>query len=145
MLKRCQHYSNLPLISSQKIALRGVVSLLRRKPNLGFVGSLLGDLLGGGQFAPPMTGFFERFFHSTAGLLEMIKGLKFKNKKAAAFGCYGWHNTSTPIIENSLKEAGFEMIAGPSSLAWEPDEELLNASFEFGKAFIESFKSTSVR
>jgi flavorubredoxin len=83
--------------------------------------------------------------YSTAGLLEMIKGLKFKNKKAAAFGCYGWHNTSTPIIENSLKEAGFEMIAGPSSLAWEPDEELLNASFEFGKAYIESFKSTSVR
>jgi hypothetical protein len=63
MLKRCQHYSNLPLISSYKIALKGVVSLLRRKPNFGFVGGLLGDLLGGGQFATPMSGFFERFFH----------------------------------------------------------------------------------
>jgi len=62
MLKRCQHYSNLPLISSLKTVLKGVVSLLRRKPSFGFVGGLLGDLLGGGQFAAPMTGFFERFF-----------------------------------------------------------------------------------
>ena len=62
MLKRCQHYSNMPLISSYKIILKGVVSLLRRKPNFGFVGSLLEDPLGGGQFAAPMTGFFERFF-----------------------------------------------------------------------------------
>ena len=27
---------------------------------------------------------------SIAGLLEEMKGLKFRNKKAAAFGCYGW-------------------------------------------------------
>jgi len=70
MLKRCQHYSNLPLISSYKIALKGVVSLLRRKPNFGFVGGLLGDLFGGGQFAPPMTGFFERFFQLKDELLK---------------------------------------------------------------------------
>ena len=63
MLKRCQHYSNMPLISSYKIILKGVVSLLRRKPKFGSVGVFLRDLLGGGQFAPPMTVFFERFFH----------------------------------------------------------------------------------
>jgi hypothetical protein len=40
-----------------------VVSLLRRKPKFGSAWGLLGDLLGGGQFAPPMTVFFERFFH----------------------------------------------------------------------------------
>ncbi len=27
---------------------------------------------------------------AVAGLIEEIKGLKFKNKKAAAFGSYGW-------------------------------------------------------
>ncbi len=32
---------------------------------------------------------------SVAGMLEEIKGLKFKNKKAAAFGCYGWSGEST--------------------------------------------------
>jgi hypothetical protein len=50
----------------RKNRFEGVVSLLRRKPNFGFVGGLLGDLFGGGQFTPPMTGFFERFFHSMA-------------------------------------------------------------------------------
>jgi hypothetical protein len=39
-----------------------VVSLLRRKPKFGSAEDLSGDLLGGGQFAPPMTEFFERFF-----------------------------------------------------------------------------------
>jgi len=37
----------------------GVVSLLRRKPNLGSVGGLLEVLLVGVQYVPPMTGFFE--------------------------------------------------------------------------------------
>ena len=40
-----------------------MVNLLRRKPKFGFVGGPLRGLLGGGQFAPPMTEFFERFFH----------------------------------------------------------------------------------
>ena len=34
----------------------------RRKPKFGFVGGPLRGLFGGGQFAPPMTVFFERFF-----------------------------------------------------------------------------------
>ena len=40
----------------------------------------------------------------TAGLLEMVKGLKFKGKKGAAFGCFGWSDASTKIIMNLLKE-----------------------------------------
>jgi len=46
---------------------------------------------------------------SMAGLLEMVKGLKFKNKKAAAFGCFGWHDVSTKVIEDTLRETGFEI------------------------------------
>ena len=30
---------------------------------------------------------------SVAGWMEFLKQLKFKNKKAAAFGCYGWSDT----------------------------------------------------
>lgn len=30
------------------------------------------------------------YLHSIAGILEMIKGMKLKNKKVAAFGSYGW-------------------------------------------------------
>jgi hypothetical protein len=48
-----------------------VVSLLRRKPKFGSAWGLLGDLLGGGQFAPPMTVFFERFFQNMTFSLIM--------------------------------------------------------------------------
>jgi anaerobic nitric oxide reductase flavorubredoxin len=35
---------------------------------------------------------------STAATLEMIKGLKFKGKKAKAFGSYGWSDEATKLI-----------------------------------------------
>jgi anaerobic nitric oxide reductase flavorubredoxin len=73
---------------------------------------------------------------SIAGLLELIKGLKFKNKKAASFGCYGWHDVSTKTLESMLREAGFEIISEPVSCLWEPDDEILKQSVEFGKQFV---------
>jgi flavorubredoxin len=74
---------------------------------------------------------------SIAGLLELIKGLRFKNKKAAAFGCYGWHDTSTKIIETTLKESGFEIIADSIKAKWQPQQDELNKSIEFGKKLVE--------
>jgi len=73
---------------------------------------------------------------SIAGLLELIKGLKFKNKKAASFGCFGWHDTSTKIIANSLCDAGFEIVADPIKSKWNPDSDVLTKSFEFGEEFV---------
>ena len=35
---------------------------------------------------------------SVAGMLEEIRGLKFKNKKAASFGAYGWSGESVKMI-----------------------------------------------
>lgn len=84
--------------------------------------------------------------YSIAGLLELVKGLKFKNKKAACFGCYGWHDASTKIMENILSESGFEMILDPFHTNWKPDQDFLDKSVDFGKQFInilnkeESFK-----
>jgi len=74
--------------------------------------------------------------YSIAGLLELVKGLKFKDKKAASFGCYGWHDVSTKIIENILKESGFKIISEPINTIWKPDDEMLNKSIEFGKQFV---------
>jgi flavorubredoxin len=73
---------------------------------------------------------------SIAGLLEMVKGLKFKDKKAAAFGCYGWHDMSTKVIEDTLKESGFEILTEPLRFIWAPDDEALNISFEYGRQFV---------
>lgn len=75
--------------------------------------------------------------YSIAGLLELVRGLKFKNKKAASFGCFGWHDVSTKTIEGLLQDAGFEIISEPVSCIWEPDETMINRSFLFGKQFVE--------
>ncbi len=77
---------------------------------------------------------------SIAGLLELIKGLKFKNKMAATFGCFGWHDVSTITLENILKQSGFEIISESVRCHWEPDDELLNQCFEYGKEFVAVLK-----
>lgn len=73
---------------------------------------------------------------SIAGLLEMVKGLKFRNKMAAAFGCYGWHDVSTKVIENTLRESGFEILIEPLRFIWSPDENALKMSINYGRQFV---------
>ena len=72
---------------------------------------------------------------SVAGILEEIKGLKFKNKKAAAFGCYGWSGESTKIISENLKAAGFEVIDDGIMAMWNPDSENVQKCIEYGAKF----------
>lgn len=68
-----------------------------------------------------------------AGILEIIKGLGFKNKKAAAFGSYGWSGESVGIITEELKKAGFEVLNDGIKVLWNPDEEALEQCREFGR------------
>ena len=60
---------------------------------------------------------------SVAGLLEFTKQLKFKNKKAAAFGCYGWSGESVKILQEKLKDSGFSVIDENIKAMWVPTEE----------------------
>ena len=70
---------------------------------------------------------------SVAGILEEIKGMKFKNKKASAFGSYGWSGENTKLITEELQKAGFELIDSGLRLLWLPDEEGFNKCEELGK------------
>jgi len=70
-----------------------------------------------------------------AALLEMITGLKFKNKKAAAFGCYGWSGESVRILADQLTKAGFAIAGEGLKAVWQPNDEALAQAFEFGKEF----------
>lgn len=72
---------------------------------------------------------------SVAGNLEMMKGLSFKNKKASAFGCYGWSGESVKIISNALEEGGFELVNEGIRESWNPDDKALERCFEYGKNF----------
>jgi anaerobic nitric oxide reductase flavorubredoxin len=78
--------------------------------------------------------------YTIAGLLEFINGMKFKNKKAAAFGCYGWRDLSSKVIRDALKEAGFEIVLEPISANWSPDEHLKEQCVEYGRKFAEITK-----
>ena len=48
---------------------------------------------------------------SMAAIVDLIKGLRFINKKAAAFGCYGWSGESLKILNEHLENAGFELVS----------------------------------
>lgn len=74
------------------------------------------------------------YLYSIAGILEMLKGMKLKNKKAAAFGSYGWSGEAVKLITEELKKAGFETINDGIRLMWTPDEEMIEKCIEFGES-----------
>jgi flavorubredoxin len=70
-----------------------------------------------------------------AGILEEIRGLGFKDKKAAAFGAYGWSGESVAMITGRLREAGFTLLNDGLKELWNPDEQALADSVTFGGEF----------
>lgn len=73
-----------------------------------------------------------------AALLEEIQGLKFKKKKAGAFGSYGWSGEAVKIMLERLEKSGFETIDQGLRITWAPDNESKLACREYGKTFVES-------
>ena len=76
------------------------------------------------------------YLYSIAGILEMIKGMKLKNKKAAAFGSYGWSGEAVKLITEELKKSGFDIINEGIKSNWTPDENIIEKCIEFGKNII---------
>ena len=73
------------------------------------------------------------YLHSIAGILEMIKGMKLKGKKAAAFGSYGWSGEAVKQITEELKKSGFEILNDGIRVEWTPGVEMGNKCIEFGE------------
>lgn len=70
---------------------------------------------------------------STAAILEVIRGLKFKEKVGAAFGSYGWSGEAPRIIEKRLTEAGIEIMAAPVKMKYDPTPEDLEECEAYGE------------
>jgi flavorubredoxin len=68
-----------------------------------------------------------------AAILEMIREMRFKNKKAASFGCYGWSGESIKVIKEHLEKSGFSVINDGIRALWNPDDESLEKCIEFGR------------
>jgi anaerobic nitric oxide reductase flavorubredoxin len=74
--------------------------------------------------------------HTMAGIIHLMKEMKFKNKKAAVFGCYGWSGESTKALKKHLESAGFEVMDEELRIQWQPDEEQQLQAIEFGKKIV---------
>ncbi|MFA7533801.1 MAG: anaerobic nitric oxide reductase flavorubredoxin, partial [Tissierellaceae bacterium] len=75
--------------------------------------------------------------NATGGLLEMISGIGFKNKKGASFGSYGWSGESTAIIQKKLEGSKIEIVQDGIKELWNPDKEAIERCIQFGKSFAE--------
>lgn len=78
----------------------------------------------------------NRYLSSMGSMMEMVKGMKFKNKKAAAFGSYGWSGEAVKLITQELKDAGFEVVDEGIRALWQPDAEAVAACIAYGKEFV---------
>jgi anaerobic nitric oxide reductase flavorubredoxin len=74
--------------------------------------------------------------HTMAGIIHLMKEMKFKNKKAAVFGCYGWSGESTKALKEHLESAGFEVMDEGLRIQWQPDEQQQLEAIEFGKKIV---------
>ncbi len=73
--------------------------------------------------------------YATAGILEMMKGLKFKKKQAAAFGSYGWGGGAVKQITKELEAAGFAIVNDGHGVLWVPDEAAIEGCIQYGRDF----------
>jgi flavorubredoxin len=80
------------------------------------------------------------FLSSIGGFLELVRGLGFKNKKAAAFGAYGWSGESVKLMTAHLKESGFEVPNEGVRAMWNPDGDALEQCRTFGRDFGQGLK-----
>ncbi|WP_034919453.1 anaerobic nitric oxide reductase flavorubredoxin [Erwinia sp. 9145] len=67
-----------------------------------------------------------------AGILEEMAGLRFRNKKASAFGSYGWTGGAVDRIQTRLMDAGFETALALKA-KWRPDSDALEICREHGR------------
>jgi anaerobic nitric oxide reductase flavorubredoxin len=77
---------------------------------------------------------------AVAAILEEIKGLRFQNKKAAAFGCYGWSGEAVKLISEKLKDGGFQLLNDGIRQTWNPNSEAVDHCVRFGRDIAENLK-----
>jgi len=70
-----------------------------------------------------------------AGLLEEVRGLKFRGKKASSFGSYGWSGESVKMLNDLASKAGFTVVSDGIRALWTPDDKASSESVQFGRQF----------
>ena len=71
----------------------------------------------------------------TAGLLEEMRSMRFRNKLGASFGTYGWSGESCKIIKEGLIRAGLEVELDPVSVFLKMSPRDREACINYGREF----------
>jgi flavorubredoxin len=76
-----------------------------------------------------------------APILEDLRGLGFKNKIGAAFGCYGWSGEAVKMIEEHLTRCKMPLAAEGVRAKWQPSAAELTACVALGRAVGQKVKA----
>jgi flavorubredoxin len=72
-------------------------------------------------------------FPTVSDFLTYMKGLKPKNKIAAAFGSYGWSGEAVKLISKQLEEMKFELVDPGLKVQYVPDDQGIDACCQLGR------------
>ena len=75
-----------------------------------------------------------------AAFLEIVKGLKPKNRVVSFFGSYGWAGGAVSEMQEMLKNSGADFTISGISFKYNPDKVELESCVEFGSKFAEGLK-----
>lgn len=78
------------------------------------------------------------YLRSLSGIVHEIKGHKYKGKKGAAFGSYGWSGEAPKHLSEGLKNAGIQVDLEPISCIYQPTQADLEKCTRFGEEFAKS-------
>ncbi len=73
---------------------------------------------------------------SVGGWLHFLKELKFRNKKAAVFGSYGWSGENTKVLRGLLADAKIDVVEPELRVNWVPTEEDLAGARAIAEALL---------
>jgi flavorubredoxin len=79
----------------------------------------------------------QSILSSVAGWLHFLFELKFKKKKAAVFGCYGWSGEGVEVLEELLIKSGFEVTGPKVKVNWNPKQENLQEMKGIAEALLQ--------
>ena len=78
------------------------------------------------------------YLRSLSGIVDEIKGHKYRGKKGAAFGSMGWSGEAPKQLSQGLKDAGLQVELEPVSCKYQPTQADLDMCTSIGEGFAKS-------
>ena len=75
----------------------------------------------------------NNIFPTVADMLVYMKGLRPRNKLAAAFGSFGWSGEAVKLINKEFEAMKLEIVDPGLKIQYVPDDKSLRSCFEWGQ------------